>query len=484
MKRITGRFFVLLLCALLFTGSAEAGNFSELQGAINGTNEGATLTLSDDYTYDVLNGETGITVEGIIIDKPITIDGANHVVDAMGMARIFKVTGTNVVFKNLTITKGGYAAADSKKGTVSGGGVYVGRNLVVAFDNVKITKCGTEKGVHTKDGGAALFIDAKAKVTFKNCEISENTGKDRAGGIYLIGNAVLENTNIINNICGSRGGGVYVDPGFTYPERGGEWGGNIKMYNCTVSGNRGGRGGGVYINPENETLNIFENCTIASNDVSTDGVGNGGGILFYCANGKAVNCKMVDNKAKRGGGIILDVASNVELENCTVTGNEATVDGSGLYAFDGSHDENVMKRIGEATFKNCIIKGNYVVSGDVKNAQDISINYTDETTAEKRRGVNKDKFPPDGMITEESDPDEYPFWTHELWMARYDGRFTSNGGNTIGKVFRNENIRLAATDKVEAVEPPYSNGSSGCSAASFPLLLLAFGGAAIFFKKR
>ena len=172
------------------------------------------------------------------------------------------------------------------------------------------------------------------------------------------------------------------------------------------------------------------------------------------------------------------------IRNCTVTGNEATVDGSGLYAFDGSHDDNVMKRIGEATFKNCIIKGNYVVSGDVINAQDISINYTDEATAEKRRGVNKEEFPPDGMITEESDPDEYPFWTHELWTARYDGRFTSSGGNTIGKVFRNENIRLAATDKVEAVEPPYSDGSSGCSAASFPLLLLAFGGAAIFFKKR
>ena len=294
---------------------------------------------------------------------------------------------------------------------------------------------------------------------------------------------MLTSCDIRDNRSGSRGGGIYVDPGKGY-KRGGDWGGNVKMIDCTISGHKGGRGGGAYINPENDKENYFENCTFTNNDVTANSLGYGGGILFYCANAKMINCKITDNKANRGGGIILDVASNVELENCTVTGNEATVDGSGLYAFDGSHDDNVMKRIGEATFKNCIIKGNYVVSGDVKNAQDISINYTDEATAEKRRDVNKGNFPPDGMITEESDPTEYPFWTHELWTARYDGRFTSNGGNTIGKVFRNENIRLAATDKVEAVEPPYSNSSSGCSAASFPLLLLAFGGAAIFFKKR
>ena len=467
MKRITGRFFVLLLCALLFTGSAEAGNFSELQGAINGTNEGATLTLSDDYTYDVLNGETGITVEGIIIDKPITIDGANHVVDAMGMARIFKVTGTNVVFKNLTITKGGYAAADSKKGTVSGGGVYVGRNLVVAFDNVKITKCGTEKGVHTKDGGAALFIDAKAKVTFKNCEISENTGKDRAGGIYLIGNAVLENTKIINNICGSRGGGIYVDPGFVSPERGGEWGGNIKMINCTVSGNKGGRGGGVYVNPENDTLNVFKGCTIASNDVSDNGIGNGGGILFYNAHGKMENCVISNNKAKNGGGVILDVLSELELVKCEIINNVATVAGAGLYSHDGSHNDDTMKPVGTATFTECTIKGNKLA--DVTR-QDISVHYSSNTDK-----LEKDK---NGNILG--------------WTARYDGDFNSVGNNTIGVVDKVRPIgvskavpiKLLASDKVEVIEENSGGSSGGCNAAAFPLLLLVFGGAAIFFKKR
>lgn len=481
MKRMTKRFFVLLSCVLLFAGGAEAGNFSELQALINNAAVGAKVVLSDDYVYDPA-ADTALTTDGIIIKKAITVDGGGHAVRASGGTRCFYIknvttSGDKAAFKNMTITEGGGAQIKS------GGGVYIDEGNFVSFDNCRIEKNGTVNGKHTEEGGAALFIESKSYVTFNNCTIAGNMGSDRSGGIYLKGNAVLTSCDIRDNRSGSRGGGIYVDPG-KGDKRGGDWGGNVKMIGCTISGHKGGRGGGAYINPENDKENYFENCTFTNNDVTANSLGYGGGILFYCADAKMINCKIIDNKANRGGGIILDVASNVELENCTVTGNEATVDGSGLYAFDGSHDDNVMKTIGEATFKNCTIKDNYVTSGDVKNAQDISINYTDEATAEKRRDVNKGNFPPDGMITEESDPDEYPFWTHELWTARYDGRFTSNGGNTIGKVFRNNNISLAATDKVEAVEPPYSGGSSGCSAASFPLLLLAFGGAAVFFRKR
>ena len=482
MKRITERFFVLLFCALLFTGAAEAGNFSDLQSLISNAAAGSQVILSEDYVYDA-GVDSAIAANGIVIEKAVTIDGGGYAVRAAGGTRCFyvkNVTASNdkVIFKNMTITEGGGPQIKS------GGGVYIEEGNYVSFESCRIENNGTVNGVHTEEGGAALFIESKAYVAFDNCRIANNMGSDRSGGIYLKGNAVLTSCDIRDNRSGSRGGGIYVDPG-KGNKRGGDWGGNVRMIDCTISGHKGGRGGGAYINPENGKENYFEGCIFKDNDVTANKLGYGGGILFYCANAKMVNCKIINNKANRGGGIILDVASNIELENCDITGNEATVDGSGLYAFDGSHDDNVMKRVGEATFKNCTIKGNHVISGDVKNAQDISINYTDEATAETRRNVNKEKFPPEGMITEQSDPDEYPFWTHELWKARYDGKFTSKGANTIGKVFRNENISLSTTDKVESVEPPYSSGSSsGCSTASFPLLLLAFGGAAVFFRKR
>ncbi len=520
MKRITERFFVLLFCALLFTGAAEAGNFTELQDAISKTEAGGVLSLSGDYTYD-LSADAGISTEGIIIDKAITIDGGGYAIDAIGVVRIFKVIGNNVVFKNLTITKGGSAA--------SGGGVYVDQGMTVSFENVKVTKCGSEKGTHTRDGGAALFIDSKANVTFTDCEISDNTGKDRAGGIYLKGNAVMRNTKITGNSSGSRGGGLYVDPGYAAPKRGGDWGGNVKMYDCLVMNNKGGRGGGIYVNTENDKLNVFENCTIAGNDVSSNRIGNGGGILFYNAHAKLTNCTIIGNKARYGGGFILDVLSKLEITNCTMAGNTATESGAGLYAHDGSHSNDTMKAVGTANFMGCVIVGNKLADG---TAQDVSVHYSD----------NMDKDP---------NPELGP------WVARYDGNFVSGGYNVLGTadltkpdgVSENVTITLADSDVKNAAANEvlvYEGGipalkdnggfvptaaladksaaldiipagtswipaadargvsrpqglkadagayekqadggsSSGCSAAPFPLLLLALGGAAVFFRKR
>ena len=520
MKRMTKRFLVLLSCVLLFAGGAEAGNFSELKEAIAETASGGALVLSENYAYDVSADAVNVTEEGIAVDKPITIDGNGYTIDAMGIVRVFKVTGTNVAFKNVTITKGG--------STASGGGVYIDQSLTVSFENVKVTKCGSEKGTHTRDGGAALFIDSKAKVTFTDCEISDNTGKDRAGGLYLKGNAVLTNTKITGNSSGSRGGGIYVDPGYTAPNRGGDWGGNVKMYNCLVMNNKGGRGGGIYVNTENDKLNVFENCTIASNDVSANSVGNGGGILFYNAHAELTNCTIIGNKAKYGGGFILDVLSKLTIVNCTMAGNVATMGGAGLYAHDGSHSDDTMKAVGTANFMGCVIVGNKLADG---TAQDVSVHYSD----------NADKDP---------DPALGP------WVARYDGNFVSGGYNVLGTVdlakpagvsedvtitLTDSDVKDAAANEVlvyedgapalkdnggnvltvaladksaalevipagtswipasdargisrpqgpkadaGAYEKQVDGGSSGCSAASFPLLLLAFGGAAVLFRKR
>lgn len=523
MKRRKILFIAAAMCVIFTAGfgvRAEAGSFGDLQKIVKEAAPGSVLVLSEDYTYD-LSTDAAMPTEGITVDKAITIDGAGHTIDAIGAVRVFTVAADNAAFKNLTITKGG--------STVSGGGVYVNQSLSASFEKVKIIKCGSEKGVHTKDGGAALFVDSKAQVTFTDCEISDNVGKDRAGGIYMRGNAVFKNTKIMNNTGGSRGGGIYVDPGYKAPNRGGEWGGNIKMYNCTIMGNKGGRGGGIYVNAENETLNIFENCTISSNDVSANSIGNGGGILFYNANGKLVNCTITGNRAKNGGGVILDVASKLELVSCTIASNVATVGGAGLYAHDGSHPEDTMKAVGTANFMGCVIVGNKLGTGA---PQDISVHYSD----------NADK---------ETKPELGP------WVARYDGNFKSGGYNVLGtvdlakpeNVSLDVNITLDASDlKDQAAnsvlnydgESPAlaDNGgyvptvalaekspalyfipagtswlpatdargisrrngakndagaygdktgdssSGGCSAASFPLILLAFGALTMIYKKR
>lgn len=470
-----------LLCALLLAfgcAAAEGGTFADLQALIDAAPEGGSITLADDYRYDA--AKDAALSEGVAINKPVTVDGAGHVISGAGNARCLNISGvtaegTKVLLRDLTITEGG------GEHIASGGGAFIGESSRAAFENCRIIKNGTVAGVHTEQGGAALFIEPKAEAAFDNCIIADNVGKDRSGGIYLKGNAVLTSCDIRDNRSGSRGGGIYVDPG-KGDKRGGEWGGNIKMYRCTVSGHKGGRGGGAYINSENDKENYFEDCVFRDNDVTANSLGYGGGILFYSSAARMVRCKVTDNKANRGGGVILDVAASLTLEDCIIRGNEAAADGAGLYAFDGSHDDNVMKIIGEATFKNCEITENYVVSGGKKTAQDISINYTDEETAATRRQVNKELYPPEGMITAESDPSEFPFWTGEPWKARYDGKFTSAGGNHIGAVDRNENITTLITDRIDS--EPREVSSSGCSTGSYGSLLLLFLGSALIRGKK
>lgn len=454
MRSLNGKLSALLLCALLcWTQAAEAGSFSDLQKLLDETQ--GTAALAENYAYDEQSDAGTLTDEGIIIRKGVTIDGGGFTIDAMGMTRIFKIdTAEPVAISNVTLTKGGATKV------ASGGGVYIAESANVTFEDVDITECGTVKGVHTKDGGAAVFIDTKAKVTFTNCAIKDNTGSDRAGGLYMRGKVEMRGCTISGNSSGSRGGGIYVDPGNEeVNKRGGEWGGNLKMYGCTVSGNKGGRGGGIYVNSENDELNYFEDCVISSNDVSDNSVGNGGGILFYNAHGELAGCTIENNKAKNGGGIILDVESELKLSNCKILDNAATVGGAGLYSHDGSHADQPMLPAGVAYFKECVITGNKLEDG---TAQDLCVHYS----------ANDDK----------------DMGNPELgWEPRFDGKFVSEGGNVIGVVDMSrpegvsaeDPIKLQPSDKVEQVigSAAVSGGSGGGCNAGFlaPALAAALG---------
>jgi Synergist-CTERM protein sorting domain-containing protein len=458
--------FALALTAFC-AGGAFAGTFKDLQSVIDGAARGATITLAEDYTYDLAIDSPDI-MDGIVINKALTVDGAGHTVNALGYSRAFLIKGVKgadkVTFKNLTVKKGGVARLKGDNdGTKSGGGFYISQENNADFINCVIRECGTEKGVHTRDGGAALFIDSKANVSFTDCVITKNNGQDRAGGLYLKGNAVLRNCRITDNNCGSRGGGIYVDPGYTVPDRGGDWGGNIKMYDCRITGNIGGRGGGAYINSENDKLNVFENCVIADNDVSANGIGNGGGILFYNAKAKMTDCTVLSNKARYGGGVIMDVLTDLELINCNITNNLATADGGGIFAHDGSHDNNRMKPVGVGKIKNCFVKDNGCLKDEVKQPQDIAVFYSTHGT---------EGWIPEGKTPAKNDPEIYP----TVWEDRYDGRFISEGGNTFGTVYMKRAnaprsaespVTLSNSDAADAVKggyAPNSGGGGGCNA--------------------
>ncbi len=78
------------------TLSASQGSFKELSDLIDKTKEKGIIKLKKDYKYD-----DSFTNVGITIDKEITIDGNNHIIDGNNLARAFYITGSNVVIKNI-----------------------------------------------------------------------------------------------------------------------------------------------------------------------------------------------------------------------------------------------------------------------------------------------------------------------------------------------------------------------------------------------
>ena len=62
----------------------NVGTFTELQENISHATANSTLKLDKNYEYD-----DDFNIEGILIDKVLTIDGQGHKIDAKGQARIF-----------------------------------------------------------------------------------------------------------------------------------------------------------------------------------------------------------------------------------------------------------------------------------------------------------------------------------------------------------------------------------------------------------
>ncbi len=194
-----------------------------------------------------------------------------------------------------------------------GGGVYCSNH-----SSPELTGCTIESNIagdNVYDGGG-VFCSNHSNPTFTQCTIRENTAMNGAG-VYCLNfsSPVFEECSILENIAGIGGGGVacffYSSPGF------------IK---CTISENESARhssygydaGGGVLCaygsSPD------FRACFITKNASY-----NGGGVdCIGNSSPRFVNCIIADNYTDTdGGGLRVNVDSNVTIYYCTITRNEA-----------------------------------------------------------------------------------------------------------------------------------------------------------------
>ncbi len=152
------------------------GDFDVLQSLVNNAQD--VLNLERDYVYS--SGIDTIT-EGILINKPLTINGNGHTIDANGKSRIFKVVSNGVTINNVVLKNGN--APDT-------GSVYESTNdgSAILINDVRNTIVSNSKFINNyagEHGGAIYSTEDGDNTQILNCYFESNTANNWGGAISI-----------------------------------------------------------------------------------------------------------------------------------------------------------------------------------------------------------------------------------------------------------------------------------------------------------
>ena len=281
------------------TGEPSVDNktFTALKEKIDNAGDNSTVVLPNDYMY-----ENEFTVDGILINKSLTIDGNGFTIDANNSARIFNIAGATVTLQNIKFINGqinGFGAA-----------------------------------IYCKD----------SNLTIINCTFLDNSayGPNSTGGaVYFNGGKLtVDNSKFDKNTAGIDGGALYFK---------GE-DGVISRSNFTS--NNASYNGAVYMNCIGGTV---DNCLFADN-MATDSAGAIGWVKKE--KGTISNSKFINNNAPLGGAIYVNEGNNFTImnskfiKNSAITGGAVYWIGGDGFITDSSFDMNSAENDGGAVYFN------------------------------------------------------------------------------------------------------------------------------------
>lgn len=271
-------FCLLLLAAascdarLIIVGSAAYANFNNIQAAIDDSNDGDEIIVTDG-TY------TG---------------PGNRDIDYGGRAiTIYSQSGPDFCIIDCNGTE-----AEPHRGFY----FHNGEDANSVLQGITI-----KNGYSSSAAGGIACVDSSP--TIIDCRIIDCTAVSAGGGIYCGGGAPTVLQTQISGNSAQWGGGLYGCAG--------------SFEQCEITANTAqSRGGGLY-----DCFCSLKDCTISGNRASF------GAGIGYCHIGPAVNCLITANSADaNGGGVYF---SDIALENCTITGNRALDSGGGIWRSSG-----------------------------------------------------------------------------------------------------------------------------------------------------
>ncbi|MBL7087092.1 MAG: right-handed parallel beta-helix repeat-containing protein, partial [Candidatus Cloacimonetes bacterium] len=241
----------------------------------------------------------------------------------------------NVIISNNSIIT-------SHGGNSQGGGIHMWGYCNPNLNNVIISNNSVTRTPGSPSQGGGILMKDNCNPNLTNVVIINNSATistpggynyAEGGGIYIYYSChpILENVKIIGNSanadCGN-GGGVYC------------WdGSNIITTNVTISGNSAVLGGGMYIYGNDLS---FENITITR------------------------------NTAERGGAIFCDQGADFSITHCTITENNAIIEGDGINTTDSSNPP--------IHYSNIMLNGYGIYNSDSSIMVDASNNYWGDVT--------------------------------------------------------------------------------------------------------
>jgi parallel beta-helix repeat protein len=327
-----------------------SGNSAPFGGAILGFDGTITLTecsvtgnTSSERGGGIYAGFSSITLYKSSINGNYASSGGGGVFNLFGPLSLTECSisgnstngiggGVVSVYGYLSLTR---CKVSGNVAGISGGGVYAAYNVTSLTDSsVRGNYAGSTGGGIDAVGSA---YGAAYTTTLTDSQVLDNNvGYGNGGGLSLSeGTASLTGCTIAGNSAGglySGGGGLYNNSGVT------------TLTDCTVSGNSAANGGGM--------LNRYGSLSVIGSGISGNSSRWGGGVYtgFYQGGMTTLtNCSISGNQASiNGGGVYTGVTSETTLIGCTISGNNATGDGGGVCVTDQSNN----------TLTNCTVSGN------------------------------------------------------------------------------------------------------------------------------
>ncbi|MFA5079403.1 MAG: choice-of-anchor Q domain-containing protein, partial [Dehalococcoidia bacterium] len=200
--------------------------------------------------------------------------------------------------------------------------------------------------------GGGMGIDEQYGITnVRDCIMRDNFAEFGGGGVYITDSGAVSLLNCLiidNSVDIFGGGGIY-----SY------YNDNVTISNCEISGNSGlvdTLGGGIYAD-ECLSFQLMDSC-VNGNSSDSDGGGIYGVALYDTSISR---CTFDGNSTNgSGGGIYLSFTRGtdvVQIEACTVSNNQAAVNGGGLL-----NGKDPPAGISSAVLTNCTVYGNVLTS--------------------------------------------------------------------------------------------------------------------------